>query len=212
MKVQSDKFLTAISGARFLSFRVDNTGDQAPDVIRNCVGGQIFLSDLQRYFSGLGNAPPESEGGAGAAGGVGAGAGAAAGARIDLGAALASPEVVATATAPGNAARLQPHLPPAAENAPQDDVRTTLLSPQFAQVNPITLAHTLRARAPRMPLGLARSRRLFLLVRSQLLCLASPFDIQNTTSFNSYYILACFKTCVRYTWATIELVRRTSDP
>lgn len=89
---------------------------------------------MQRYFSGLGNAPPESEGAAGAAA-----AGGAAAPRIDLAAALASPEVVAAATAPANAQRLQPHLPPAPPDTTQDDVRTTLLSPQFAQVNPHVL-------------------------------------------------------------------------
>ncbi|KAL0851052.1 hypothetical protein ABMA28_006941 [Loxostege sticticalis] len=78
--------------------------------------GQIVLSDLQRYFSGLGNAPPESEGAAGAAA-----AGGAAAPRIDLAAALASPEVVAAATAPANAQRLQPHLPPAPPDTTQDD-------------------------------------------------------------------------------------------
>lgn len=101
------------------------------------------MSDLQRYFSGLGNAPPEGDAGAGGAATAGGAAGAAgaggaagvAGARVDLAAALSSPEVVTTATAPGNAARLTPHLPPASPGAPQDDVRTTLLSPQFAQVN-----------------------------------------------------------------------------
>ncbi|XP_046966388.1 proteasomal ubiquitin receptor ADRM1 isoform X1 [Vanessa cardui] len=87
-------------------------------------GGQIFLSDLQRYFSGLGNAPPEGEG---------AVSGSAA-PRVDLGAALSAPEVVSTASEPPNAQRLAPHLPPApASAAAQDDVRTTLLSPQFAQ-------------------------------------------------------------------------------
>ena len=86
-------------------------------------GGQIFLSDLQRYFSGLGNAPAEGEGAAGGAQ-----------PRVDLGAALATPEVVSTASSPPHAQRLTPHLPPAP--ASQDDVRTTLLSPQFAQVNP----------------------------------------------------------------------------
>ncbi|XP_063375645.1 proteasomal ubiquitin receptor ADRM1 isoform X1 [Cydia amplana] len=83
--------------------------------------GQIFLSDLQRYFSGLGTAP---EGAATAPAGAGAGA-----PRVELAAALAEPEVVAAAAAPPHAARLQPHLPQQA----QDDVRTTLLSPQFAQ-------------------------------------------------------------------------------
>ncbi|XP_045495615.1 proteasomal ubiquitin receptor ADRM1 isoform X1 [Colias croceus] len=73
--------------------------------------GQIVLSDLQRYFSGLGTAPEE-------------------GARVDLAGALAAPEVVSAASAPPNAQRLAPHLPP---TVPQDDVRTTLLSPQFAQ-------------------------------------------------------------------------------
>lgn len=102
------------------------------------VGGQIYLSDLQRYFSALGNAPPEGEGAAaagaaGAAGSAGAGAGAA---RVDLAAALASPEVVSAASAAPNAQRLAPHLPPAPAGATADDVRTTLLSPQFAQVNP----------------------------------------------------------------------------
>ncbi|KAM3967649.1 regulatory particle non-ATPase 13 isoform 2-T2 [Aphomia sociella] len=88
--------------------------------------GQIFLSDLQRYFSGLGNAP-EGEGGAGAAaaagaaaGAAGAGAGAAA-PRVDLAAALATPEAVAAATAPANAQRLTPHLPPAPPEGTQDD-------------------------------------------------------------------------------------------
>ncbi|XP_038207938.1 proteasomal ubiquitin receptor ADRM1 isoform X3 [Zerene cesonia] len=52
------------------------------------------------------------------------------GARVDLAAALAAPEVVSTASEPANAQRLAPHLPP---TVPQDDVRTTLLSPQFAQ-------------------------------------------------------------------------------
>ncbi|XP_035453514.1 proteasomal ubiquitin receptor ADRM1 isoform X1 [Spodoptera frugiperda] len=108
---------------------------------RDGAGGQIYLSDLQRYFSGLGNAPPEGDAGAGGAATAGGAAGAAgaggaagvAGARVDLAAALSSPEVVTTATAPGNASRLTPHLPPASPGAPQDDVRTTLLSPQFAQ-------------------------------------------------------------------------------
>lgn len=107
------------------------------------------MSDLQRYFSGLGNAPPESDG-TGSAGPVGAagesaGAGATAasgasgGTRVDLAAALASSEVVTTATSPHNATRLAPHLPPAPSAGSQDDVRTTLLSPQFAQVNPKVL-------------------------------------------------------------------------
>lgn len=119
-------------------------------------GGQIYLSDLQRYFSGLGNAPPDSEAAgnavAGVAGAAGESAGAtttsgsAAGARVDLAAALASPEVVSTATAPPNAARLTPHLPPAPSAGPQDDVRTTLLSPQFAQVNPKVLRTCFRLR------------------------------------------------------------------
>ncbi|XP_063395291.1 proteasomal ubiquitin receptor ADRM1 [Cydia fagiglandana] len=80
--------------------------------------GQIFLSDLQRYFSGLGTAPEGA-----------ATAGAATAPRVDLAAALAEPDVLAAAAAPPHAARLQPHLPHQA----QDDVRTTLLSPQFAQ-------------------------------------------------------------------------------
>ncbi|KAJ0182440.1 hypothetical protein K1T71_001809 [Dendrolimus kikuchii] len=100
--------------------------------------GQIFLSDLKRYFSALGTPPPDGEGASGAssASGAGAGAGAVAaagGARVDLAEALASPEVVAVASAPDNAQRLQPHLPPAPPEGTQDDVRTTLLSPQFAQ-------------------------------------------------------------------------------
>ncbi|CAH0766471.1 unnamed protein product [Diatraea saccharalis] len=61
--------------------------------------GQIFLSDLQRYFSGMGTAPPES---------------------VDLAAALTAPDAVATATTPANAQRLAPHLPPAT-GATQDD-------------------------------------------------------------------------------------------
>lgn len=71
-------------------------------------GGQIFLSDLQRYFSGLGNAPAEGEAAAGGAQ-----------PRVDLGAALATPEVVSTASSPPHSQRLTPHLPPAP--ASQDD-------------------------------------------------------------------------------------------
>ncbi|CAG4978317.1 unnamed protein product [Parnassius apollo] len=72
--------------------------------------GQIFLSDLQRYFSGLGNAPEGAEGGAGGAG------------RVELGAALAAPDVVAAASEPRNAQRLAPHLPaPAPVTQPHDD-------------------------------------------------------------------------------------------
>lgn len=124
------------------------------------------MSDLQRYFSGLGNAPPDSEGagGAGATGAAGESAGAAGaagesaaadaasgtagGARVDLAAALSSPEVVSSATAPPNAARLAPHLPLAPSAGSQDDVRTTLLSPQFAQVNPKVLRTCFRMRLP----------------------------------------------------------------
>lgn len=97
--------------------------------------GQIYLSDLQRYFSGLGNAPPESESASAASTGASAttGTGASAGARVDLAAALTSPEVVTTASAPSNSQRLAPHLPTTAAGAAPDDVRTTLLSPQFAQ-------------------------------------------------------------------------------
>ncbi|XP_069358925.1 proteasomal ubiquitin receptor ADRM1 isoform X2 [Maniola hyperantus] len=60
-------------------------------------GGQIVLSDLQRYFSALGTAP-EGEGGE---------------ARVDLGAALAAPDVLSTASEPPHAQRLAPLLPPA---------------------------------------------------------------------------------------------------
>ncbi|XP_046966390.1 proteasomal ubiquitin receptor ADRM1 isoform X2 [Vanessa cardui] len=92
-------------------------------------GGQIFLSDLQRYFSGLGNAPPEGEG---------AVSGSAA-PRVDLGAALSAPEVVSTASEPPNAQRLAPHLPPApASAAAQDDAAnqfsSALTSGQMAPV------------------------------------------------------------------------------
>ncbi|KAJ8735665.1 hypothetical protein PYW07_007285 [Mythimna separata] len=83
---------------------------------RDGAGGQIYLSDLQRYFSGVGTAPPDS-GAAGAAGAAGAGGAA----RVDLAAALAAPDVVSAASAPANAARLKPHLPPATPGAPQDD-------------------------------------------------------------------------------------------
>ncbi|XP_049881966.1 proteasomal ubiquitin receptor ADRM1 isoform X2 [Pectinophora gossypiella] len=79
--------------------------------------GQIFLSDLQRYFSGLGNAPPEGSGGQG---GAGAAPAADAG-RVELGAALAAPDVVAAASAPASAQRLKPHLPPAPPGGTQDD-------------------------------------------------------------------------------------------
>ncbi|CAF4794376.1 unnamed protein product [Pieris macdunnoughi] len=79
--------------------------------------GQVFLSDLQRYFSGVGTAPEGEAAGSGAA-------------RVDLAAALSTPEVVTSASEPNNAQRLAPHLP---QTVPQDDVRTTLLSPQFAQ-------------------------------------------------------------------------------
>jgi hypothetical protein len=81
-------------------------------------GEQISVSELQRYFSGLGTAPSES---------------------VDLAAALQSAEAVAAATAGAHAPRLAPHLPPAPPHGTQDDVRTTLLSPQFAQVNPHVL-------------------------------------------------------------------------
>ncbi|XP_026487890.1 proteasomal ubiquitin receptor ADRM1 isoform X2 [Vanessa tameamea] len=92
-------------------------------------GGQIFLSDLQRYFSGLGNAPPEGEG---------AVSGSAA-PRVDLGAALSAPEVVSTASEPPNAQRLAPHLPPtSATAAAQDDAAnqfsSALTSGQMAPV------------------------------------------------------------------------------
>ncbi|KAJ8736246.1 hypothetical protein PYW08_006902 [Mythimna loreyi] len=83
---------------------------------RDGAGGQIYLSDLQRYFSGVGTAPPDS-GAGGAAGAAGAGGAA----RVELAAALASPDVVSTASAPANAPRLKPHLPPAPPGAPQDD-------------------------------------------------------------------------------------------
>ncbi|XP_045538141.1 proteasomal ubiquitin receptor ADRM1 isoform X1 [Papilio machaon] len=105
--------------------------------------GQIFLSDLQRYFSALGNAPPDAAGAGGATGAEGGTGSPSAGAnRLELGAALASSDVVAAASEPRNAQRLAPHLPAtgaapdaAAAGAAKahDDVRTTLLSPQFAQ-------------------------------------------------------------------------------
>lgn len=79
------------------------------------------MSDLQRYFSsGVGNAQPES-----------ADAPSTAEPRVDLAAALASPDVIAVAADAPNSERLAPHMP----TDTQDDVRTTLLSPQFAQVN-----------------------------------------------------------------------------
>ncbi|XP_013134966.1 PREDICTED: proteasomal ubiquitin receptor ADRM1 isoform X2 [Papilio polytes] len=74
--------------------------------------GQIFLSDLQRYFSALGTAPPDAAGAGGAAGAEGvAGSPGAGGNRLELGPALASSDVVATASEPRNAQRLAPHLP-----------------------------------------------------------------------------------------------------
>ncbi|KAL4712738.1 hypothetical protein ACJJTC_008035 [Scirpophaga incertulas] len=93
---------------------------------------QIILSDLQQYFSSLGNAPAGAAAGPPAgAGGAGAGAGGAA--AIDLAATLVAPEALAAATSLAGAQRLAPHLPPVPPSAAQDDVRTTLLSPQFAQ-------------------------------------------------------------------------------
>lgn len=95
------------------------------------------MSDLKRYFSALGTPPPDGENAPGGSSGTAGASGATgAGARVDLAEALASPEVVAAASSPANAQRLQPHLPPAPPEGTQDDVRTTLLSPQFAQVNP----------------------------------------------------------------------------
>ncbi|XP_023934052.2 proteasomal ubiquitin receptor ADRM1 isoform X2 [Bicyclus anynana] len=91
--------------------------------------GQIFLSDLQRYFSGLGTAPPEGEAAAGgaaaggaAAGGAATGGAAAGGAapRVDLGAALGTPDVVAAASEPANAQRLAPHVAPPTSGAADD--------------------------------------------------------------------------------------------
>ncbi|XP_045538143.1 proteasomal ubiquitin receptor ADRM1 isoform X2 [Papilio machaon] len=74
--------------------------------------GQIFLSDLQRYFSALGNAPPDAAGAGGATGAEGGTGSPSAGAnRLELGAALASSDVVAAASEPRNAQRLAPHLP-----------------------------------------------------------------------------------------------------
>ncbi|CAH0727402.1 unnamed protein product, partial [Brenthis ino] len=84
-----------------------NTATAAAPGAPGAAGGQIFLSDLQRYFSGLGNAPAEGE----------CAAGGSAAPRVDLGAALAAPEVVSTASEPPHAQRLAPHLP----QAPQDD-------------------------------------------------------------------------------------------
>ena len=89
-----------------------NTAESAAAQSR---GGQIFLSDLQRYFSDLGNAPPDSDASAGGS------ARAARGARVDLAGALSSSEVLATATAPENASRLTPLLPTAPAGATQDD-------------------------------------------------------------------------------------------
>ncbi|KAG6453155.1 hypothetical protein O3G_MSEX007986 [Manduca sexta] len=95
--------------------------------------GQIFLSDLQRYFSGLGNAPPEGDdSSAGATAGTESSSADRAGA-VTLSSMLASPEVISVATTPENVAQLTPLLPPAPTGVAQDDVRTTLLSPQFAQ-------------------------------------------------------------------------------
>ncbi|XP_028040795.1 proteasomal ubiquitin receptor ADRM1 isoform X2 [Bombyx mandarina] len=66
--------------------------------------GQIFLSDLQRYFSELGTAPPEGNGASRTAPVAGA-------VNVDLGSVLSASDVVSTASAPENAVRLAPHLP-----------------------------------------------------------------------------------------------------
>ncbi|CAK1540113.1 unnamed protein product [Leptosia nina] len=86
--------------------------------------GQIFLSDLQRYFSALGNAPE----------GEGASAGAAA-PRVDLASALSAPEVITAASEPGNAQRLAPHMP---ETDPQDDAANEFSSAlSSGQIGPV---------------------------------------------------------------------------
>ncbi|XP_013194208.1 proteasomal ubiquitin receptor ADRM1 isoform X2 [Amyelois transitella] len=89
--------------------------------------GQIFLSDLQRYFSGLGNAPPEGSGSAGGAA-----------ERVELAAALASPEAVSAASAPATAPRLAPLLPPAPAGAAQDDAANQFSSALTSgQIGPV---------------------------------------------------------------------------
>lgn len=100
-----------------------------PGAASGAAGGQIFLSDLQRYFTELGNAPP------GLTPPPGLGGAESAQVERELPTALAAPDVVATATAPTNAERLASHLPEAPSTDTQDEVRITLLSPQFAQVN-----------------------------------------------------------------------------
>ncbi|CAH2236311.1 jg10694 [Pararge aegeria aegeria] len=90
--------------------------------------GQIFLSDLQRYFSGLGTAP-EGEAAVGAAG--------AAAPRVDLGAALAAPDVLSTASEPPNAQRLTPHLPPATSAAADDAANQFSSALTSGQMGPV---------------------------------------------------------------------------
>ncbi|XP_053619596.1 proteasomal ubiquitin receptor ADRM1 isoform X2 [Plodia interpunctella] len=86
--------------------------------------GQIFLSDLQRYFSGLGTAPPEGPGTRSEP------------ERVELAAALAAPDAVAAAAA--HAPRLQPHLPPAPQGQAQDDAANQFSSALTSgQIGPV---------------------------------------------------------------------------
>ncbi|XP_063616557.1 proteasomal ubiquitin receptor ADRM1 isoform X2 [Cydia splendana] len=87
--------------------------------------GQIFLSDLQRYFSGLGTAPE---------GAATLGAATATAPRVDLAAALAEPDVLAAVAAPPRAARLQPHLPHQAQDDAANQFSSALNSGQMGPV------------------------------------------------------------------------------
>lgn len=96
--------------------------------LNNCyyflsAGQAIHLSDLQKYLSTL-TAPPE-EGGpsTGSAGGP---------ENVDLASVISGVDVIATAKP--HAADLKEHLPQPAPDQQQDDIETTLLSPQFSQV------------------------------------------------------------------------------
>lgn len=84
-------------------------------------GQPIYLSDLQKYLSGLTNTAGEE----------GSSAKPASGEVVDLASVISAPEVIATAGP--HAAGLMEHLPPPQADQQQDDIKTTLLSPQFAQ-------------------------------------------------------------------------------
>ncbi|XP_077293314.1 regulatory particle non-ATPase 13 [Arctopsyche grandis] len=81
----------------------------------------IHLSDLQKYLSGLTNTSSDE----------GSSSKPSTNEVVDLASVISTPEVIATAGP--HASGLMEHLPPPAADQQQDDIKTTLLSPQFAQ-------------------------------------------------------------------------------